>query len=143
MLNMAGVKFFRSRSRFCRRGDVGSFINRSIDAEQTLRHAILEDGSAATLEEFLDLADNRAISPEAFVSLTFGVVEDEFKEWAPCLNVCSGGHSEGTRNTVMFAAAVGCKKEQRDMEATTRRDQPAVRQPHRCRRRDRHDPEPA
>ena len=96
------------------RGDVGNLINLPyFDAEQTLRHAILEDGSAATLEEFLDLADSRAITPEAFVALTFGVVEDEFKEWAPCLNCMFGqGIPEGTRNTVMFAAAVGCKKEQ-------------------------------
>ena len=54
------------------------------------------------------------ILPE-FVGLTFGEQIDEFKEWAPCLNCMFGqGIPEGTRNTVMFAAAVGCKKEQPD-----------------------------
>ena len=115
MLGMAGVKFFRSRSRFCT--SVATLVTLSTCRTSMQNKPCAMQSSRMVLpppfEEFLDLADNRAISPEAFVSLTFGVVEDEFKEWAPCLNCMFGqGIPEGTRNTVMFAAAVGCKKEQ-------------------------------
>ena len=66
------------------RGDVGNFINLPyFDAEQTLRHAILEDGSAASLEEFLDLADSRAITPEAFVRLPSGLSKTSSRNGRP------------------------------------------------------------
>ena len=85
------------------------------DGKQTLRYAVKEDGEPASLEEFLDLVDARSVSPDGFVGLTFGKQVDEFKDWAPCLACMFGqGIPEGTRNTVMFAAAVGCKKEQPD-----------------------------
>ena len=55
------------------------------------------------------------MDPNVFVGLTFGKHVDEFKDWAPCLGCMFGrGFPKSTRNTVMFAAAVGCKKEQPD-----------------------------
>jgi len=95
------------------RGDVGNFINLPyFDAKQTMRYAIKKDGSGASLEEFLDLVDERSVSPDKFLSLSLGKQTEEFKDWSPCLNcMFSQGIPEGTRNTVMFAAAVGAKKE--------------------------------
>ena len=116
-LGYGGCEIFPKQEQIIvERGDVGNFINLPyFDAKQTLRFAVKEDGEPATLKEFLQLVDGRTVEPEAFVGLTFGEQIDEFKEWAPCLNCMFGqGIPEGTRNTVMFAAAVGCKKEQPD-----------------------------
>jgi hypothetical protein len=110
-LGYGGCEIFPKQEQIIvERGDVGNFINLPyFDAKQTLRFAIKEDGEAATLKEFLQLVDGRTVEPEAFVGLTFGKQIDEFNEWAPCLNCMFGqGIPEGTRNTVMFAAAVGC-----------------------------------
>ena len=73
------------------RGDVGNFINLPyFDAEQTLRYAIRKDGEPASLEEFLELVDERSVLPDEFVGLTFGKQVDEFKDWAPCLGCMFG-----------------------------------------------------
>ena len=96
------------------RGDVGNFINLPyFDSEQTMRYALLANGEEADLTEFLDLVEERRVTPKAFTDLTFGEPVDEFADWSPCLScMFAQGIPEGTRNTVMFAAAVGCKKEQ-------------------------------
>jgi len=115
VLGYGGCEIFPKQEQILvERGDVGNFINLPyFDEEQTLRYAIKEDGEPASLEEFLELVDRRSVDPDAFVGLTFGEQVDEFKDWAPCLSCMFGqGIPEGTRNTVMFAAAVGCKKEQ-------------------------------
>ena len=117
VLGYGGCEIFPKQEQILvERGDVGNFINLPyFDEKQTLRYAIKEDGEPASLEEFLDLVDARSVSPDGFVGLTFGKQVDEFKDWAPCLACMFGqGIPEGTRNTVMFAAAVGCKKEQPD-----------------------------
>ncbi len=114
-LGYGGCEIFPKQEQvLVERGDVGNFINLPyFDHEQSLRYAIKADGQPASLEEFLDLVDDRLVKPDVFVGLTFGDPIDEFKDWAPCLNCMFGqGIPEGTRNTVMFAAAVGCKKEQ-------------------------------
>mgnify|MGYP001095735184 FL=1 len=115
VLGYGGCEIFPKQEQILvERGDVGNFINLPyFDEEQTLRYAVKEDGEAASLDEFLELVDRRSVDPDVFVGLTFGEQVDEFKDWAPCLSCMFGqGIPEGTRNTVMFAAAVGCKKEQ-------------------------------
>jgi len=115
VLGYGGCEIFPKQEQILvERGDVGNFINLPyFDEEQTLRYAVKEDGEPASLDEFLELVDRRSVDPDVFVGLTFGEQVDEFKDWAPCLSCMFGqGIPEGTRNTVMFAAAVGCKKEQ-------------------------------
>jgi len=115
ILGYGGCEIFPKQEQILvERGDVGNFINLPyFDEEQTLRYAVKEDGEPASLDEFLELVDRRSVDPDVFVGLTFGEQVDEFKDWAPCLSCMFGqGIPEGTRNTVMFAAAVGCKKEQ-------------------------------
>ena len=112
-LGWGGCEIFPKQEEILvERGDIGNFINMPyFDAEQTLRYAIKEDGQDATLEEFLDLVDQRRVSAKDFIELTLGNSLDEFKDWAPCFqSLFSDGVPEGTRNTVMFGAAVGCKK---------------------------------
>lgn len=114
-LGYGGCEIFPKQEEvLVERGDVGNFINLPyFDTEQTMRYAVKQDGGEAELEEFLDLVDARRTTPDAFAELQLGEPVDEFKDWAPCLStIFSQGVPEGTRNTVMFATCVGCKKEQ-------------------------------
>ena len=114
-LGYGGCEIFPKQEEILvERGDIGNFINLPyFDAEQTMRYAVKEDGSEADLTEFLDLIEARRIKPKHFEKLQLGEPVNEFDQWAPCLShMFSQGIPEGTRNTVMFAAAVGAKKEQ-------------------------------
>lgn len=114
-LGYGGCEIFPKQEQILvERGDVGNFINLPyFDSEQTMRYAIKEDGEEADLTEFLDLAEARKTTPKDFENLQLGKAVDEFDQWAPCLScMFAQGIPEGTRNTVMFATAVGCKKEQ-------------------------------
>ena len=91
MLGMAGVKYFRQEQVLHERGDVGNFINLPyFDAEQTLRHAILEDGSAASLEGFLISPTVVPLLRRRSSRLPSGLSRT-VQEWAPCLNCMLGG----------------------------------------------------
>jgi len=49
------------------RGDIGSFLNLPyFDSSNTMRYAFLDDGSAATLDQFFDLYDEHKIKKEDF-----------------------------------------------------------------------------
>ena len=114
-LGYGGCEIFPKQEEILvERGDIGNFINLPyFDAEQTMRYAVKEDASEANLTEFLDLIEARRIKPKHFEKLQLGEPVNEFDQWAPCLShMFSQGIPEGTRNTVMFAAAVGAKKEQ-------------------------------
>lgn len=114
-LGYGGCEIFPKQEQILvERGDVGNFINLPyFDHEQTTRYAVKEDGQDATLEEFVELVEKRKCTPKEFVNTKLGNSIDEFNEYPPCLQgMFSDGVPEGTRNTVMFAACVACKKEQ-------------------------------
>ena len=95
------------------RGDVGNFINLPyFDHEMTTRYAFKEDGESATLEEFLELIDQRKVKPADFNKLQVGSKKTEpFPEGPPCLNVMAlNGIGEGGRNSSLFNYATMFKK---------------------------------
>ena len=112
-LGYGGCEVFPKQEQvLVERGDVGNFINLPyFDAEQTMRPAIKEDGDDATLEEFLDLIEERRITPNEFLSLKLGGTSYQFTGLPPCLKtMLAQGIPEGGRNTTMFAVAVACKR---------------------------------
>ena len=99
------------------RGDVGNFINLPyFNAKETMRMAIKPDGSYATLEEFLDLAESRITDPRTFATTPIGrEAPEELKSYPPCLEALfSQGIPEGMRNEVMAFSCVVAKKEAGD-----------------------------
>ena len=95
------------------RGDVGNAINLPyFDAKRTTRSAIKKDGKDATLEEFLDLAEKRAVTPEKFMKLSLGKQEPSFMpEAPPCLvRLTELGVPAGGRKTCLFNLAVMYKR---------------------------------
>ena len=97
------------------RGDNGNFLNLPyFDHENGLRYAFKEDGSAATLDEFLDLAEASAISEQALddlLSVEIPEVDQRLKDGPPCLQaLMRQGFPQGTRNNGLFNLGVYLRK---------------------------------
>ena len=96
------------------RGDVGNFLNLPYyDHENGLRYAILDDGTSAELNEFIDLYEKYAQTPEEVVKLQ--IVDtgetDLMKDGPPCLQIlCKQRISEGGRNNGLFNIGVYLRK---------------------------------
>jgi len=114
-LGYGGCEIFPKQIRLqLDRGDVGNFLNLPYyDAEEGLRYAIKPDGSSATLEEFFEMHEQNAQTPEQVSALT---IEDDgdniiVKDGPPCLQIlCSQKISEGGRNNGLFNVGVYLRK---------------------------------
>ena len=96
------------------RDDVGNFLNLPYyNAEEGLRYAIKDDGSSATLEEFLKLYDKYKQTPEQLQALQINeqASDTPFKDGPPCLQILSKSKiSEGGRNNGLFNIGVYLRK---------------------------------
>jgi hypothetical protein len=99
------------------RGDLGNFLNLPyFNCEGGgLRYSVKSDGSAATLEEFLDIAEATAISLEKLEALSFEKnspeVDQRLRDGPPCLQaLLRQGFPEGTRNNGLFNVGVYLRK---------------------------------
>ena len=95
------------------RGDVGNFLNLPYyDAEGGLRYGIKDDGTSATLKEFIALYEQYKQTIEQIVSLQVEETPDTtIKDGPPCLQtLCAGKISEGGRNNGLFNIAVYLRK---------------------------------
>ena len=97
------------------RGDNGNFLNLPyFDAENGLRYAIKNDGSAATLDEFLDYAESAAISEDQLDTLLTQpstAVDGTLPDGPPCLQaLIRQGFPQGTRNNGLFNLGVYLRK---------------------------------
>jgi len=97
------------------RGDNGNFLNLPyFDHEGGLRYAFNKDGSAATLVEFLDMAEASAITEDQLDGLmakTVPDVDEKIKDGPPCLQaLMRQGFPEGTRNNGLFNLGVYLRK---------------------------------
>ena len=72
---------------FLDRGDIGNFLNMPyFNAEDGLRYAFNDDGTAATLEEFFELYEAHVQTPEQLEALTQTKVENTaIVDGPPCL----------------------------------------------------------
>jgi len=95
------------------RGDVGNFLNLPYyNAEEGLRYAINDDGTAATLQEFFALFEEYVQTPEQLLALT---IEDTttalVPDGPPCLQIlCKEKIGEGARNNGLFNIGVYLRK---------------------------------
>ena len=96
------------------RGDVGNFLNLPYYNQDTgLRYAFLDDGTSASLEEFLELHSRFVQTPEEVVKLqVIGSGETKLlNDGPPCLQIlCKEGISEGGRNNGLFNIGVYVRK---------------------------------
>ena len=97
------------------RGDVGNFLNLPYyDHENGLRYAFLDDGTSADLNEFYELYEKYAQTPEEIVKLQVtdsGENDIIAKDGPPCLQIlCKQRISEGGRNNGLFNIGVYLRK---------------------------------
>ena len=96
------------------RGDVGNFLNLPYyDHESGLRYAFLDDGTSATIEEFIEIHGRYVQTPEEIVKIQIvgGGETKLLQDGPPCLQIlCKDGISEGGRNNGLFNIGVYLRK---------------------------------
>jgi len=96
------------------RDDVGNFLNLPyFDAEDGLRYAIKDDGTSATLDEFIALYEEHKQTPEQVIKLqiTDDPETSNMKDGPPCLQfLIKNKISEGGRNNGLFNIGVYLRK---------------------------------
>jgi hypothetical protein len=113
LLGEAGREIFPKQSEILvDRGDTGNFLNLPyFGGDKTLRYAIKDDGSAATLEEFYALHQQWVQDPDLKFPEEPKEPEHPIKDGPPCLQaLCSQGVPEGTRNNALFNIGIYLKK---------------------------------
>ena len=115
-LGVGGCEIFPKQIQLVlERGDNGNFLNLPyFNHEDGLRYAIKSDGSAATLDEFLDYAEASAIDHHDLGNLltqAAPAVDAKLKDGPPCLQaLMRQGFPEGTRNNGLFNLGVYLRK---------------------------------
>ena len=94
------------------RGDLGNFLNLPFhNAKSTTRYAFKDDGTSATLEEFFDIYDRKAMKPDNISKVKIQVEEELIPNGPPCLQrLCSQGFPQGHRNLGLFSLGVYARK---------------------------------
>lgn len=96
------------------RGDVGNFLNLPYyDHENGLRYAFLDDGTSATLDEFIELHGQYKQTPEEIIKLQTDQTTESnvLKDGPPCLQIlCKEKISQGGRNNGLFNLGVYLRK---------------------------------
>lgn len=103
--------FPKQTELLAREGDIGNWLNMPYAGNPTTRYGFKDDGTALSLDEFLDAADALAQPPAALEEPVAAEVEDEFKDGPPCLQILAKqGFPEGTRNDGLYQLGVFYKK---------------------------------
>lgn len=110
-LGYAGSEVFPKQTHLLvDRGDTGNFLNMPYFAgERTTRYAFSKNAESLNLEEFVEFALSRVVTPKVFLELKIssGKEEDLLPEGPPCLqHLCAQGFGEGSRNNALFNLGV-------------------------------------
>lgn len=89
------------------RGDIGQWLNMPyFDHVRGGRYGVKHDGTAMTIEEYVELANAIAVTPDQLSSLKIHLTED-LVDGPPCLqHLITQGFPEGTRNDGLFNLGV-------------------------------------
>ncbi len=110
-LGYSSVEVFPKQSTILiEKGDLGNFLNLPYyNSKNTTRYAYKDDGTAATLPEFISLYNKYSVSGTDEVAIQ--VSGDVIKDGPPCLQqLCTQGFPEGTRNNGLFNIGVYLRK---------------------------------
>ena len=110
-LGYSSVEVFPKQSTILiEKGDLGNFLNLPYyNAKSTTRYAYKDDGTAASLPEFIELYNKYAV--DDIDKIAIQVSTDVIKDGPPCLQqLCTQGFPEGTRNNGLFNIGVYLRK---------------------------------
>lgn len=109
-LGYGNVEIFPKQNRLHSNADTGNWINMPYCGGNATERYCLRDGEKLTLEEFLEYAPKKRITPKHFEK-TEAAKPELLEEGPPCLiTLCASGFPEGTRNTGLFALGVYAKR---------------------------------
>ena len=102
--------FPKQSSILVSKGDLGNFLNLPYyNSRNTTRYAYKDDGTAATLKEFINLYNRYVV--EDLDSIQVKTSEGVIKDGPPCLQqLCAQGFPQGTRNNGLFNIGVYLRK---------------------------------
>ena len=112
LLGQAGREIFPKQSEILiDRGDTGNYLNLPyFGGEKTLRYAIKDDGSAATIDEMFAIYDTH-VQEQLHAPKKKKSEDDPLRDGPPCLQaLCAQGFPEGTRNNGLFSLGIYLKK---------------------------------
>lgn len=94
------------------RGDLGNWISMPyLGGDKTQKYAVREDGRGMTLEQFLDAAESRRVSPAQFRGLSFHRQNQTMAAGPPCLEHLSAIKIRtGSQNNGLFNLGVLARK---------------------------------
>ena len=107
----ADVEVFPKQSTILiEKGDLGNFLNLPYyNAKNSTRYAYKDDGTAASLLEFIDLYNRYSVSEIDKVAIH--VSKEVIPDGPPCLQqLCTQGFSQGGRNNGLFNIGVYLRK---------------------------------
>jgi len=110
-LGYSSVEVFPKQSTILiEKGDLGNFLNLPYyNSKNTTRYAYKDDGTAATLREFVSLYNKYSVAGTDEIAIQ--VSGDVIKDGPPCLQqLCTQGFPEGTRNNGLFNIGVYLRK---------------------------------
>ena len=110
-LGYSSVEVFPKQSTILiEKGDLGNFLNLPYyNAKNTTRYAYKDDGTAATLREFVSLYNKYSVAGTDEIAIQ--VSQDVIKDGPPCLQqLCTQGFPQGTRNNGLFNIGVYLRK---------------------------------
>jgi hypothetical protein len=111
-LGLASHEIFPKQTHILtERGDTGNFLNLPyFGGDQTTRYSLNIEGKVNTLEQFLDLADKFALTPEAIENLKIKSEIKSLQNGPPCLqHLITEGFPLGTRNNGLFNLGIYAK----------------------------------
>ena len=112
LMGESGREIFpKQREVLVSRGDTGNFLNLCYhNYQRTLRYAIKEDGTAASLDEFFGMYEVN-VQEKLKLPKASPKVKTPVSDGPPCLQaLCSQGFPEGSRNNGMFSLGLYLKK---------------------------------
>ena len=110
-LGYADVEVFPKQSTILiEKGDLGNFLNLPYyNAKNSTRYAYKDDGTAASLLEFIELYNKYSL--ENIDKVAIKISDKVIPDGPPCLQqLCTQGFPEGTRNNGLFNIAVFLRK---------------------------------
>jgi len=112
LIGESGREIFpKQREVLVSRGDTGNFLNLCYhNYQRTLRYAIKEDGTAASLDEFFGMYEVN-VQEKLVLPKPPEKPDTPVKDGPPCLQaLCSQGFPEGSRNNGLFSVGIYLKK---------------------------------
>ena len=103
VLGYGGSEVFPKQIELKSKDDTGNFLNLPyFNCKNTTRYAFLENGEAATLDEFFKLYERNKITPEQLEKLKIQRPESEFNDGPPCLESLTQSKLDDGRDRVLY-----------------------------------------